>query len=120
MIPDLIGMAVDAMRKHIDRAQREDANAVELAVAYLDAAQGGVEGLGQTAQRLHNAAASFDPASPGAEATAQELLQRVGDYLHTNVLTTELDGVINGLKRDQRTTRSKPRLALAKHKRKST
>jgi hypothetical protein len=98
LLEDLIA-AVGEMRTYIERAQRQDANAVERAVAYLDAAQAGIEALGQTAQRLHNAATNFDPAGSRAEDNAQDLLARVTEYLHTNVLTAELDGIERGLRK---------------------
>lgn len=98
-IPDLIGEVVALMRTYIERVEHREANVVERASAYLDAAAEGIAGLGQTAQRLHSKAATFDPEGATAEEDAQLLIERVHDYLHVNVLTLELDGVIGALGR---------------------
>lgn len=96
-LPDLITPAVEMMREHHQRALQADANAVQRAGAYLDMAQPGIGALGQTAQQLHGAAATFDPSAPDSEARAAEILARTYQYLYVNNITFELDGSIGGL-----------------------
>lgn len=97
-IPDLITPAVEMMREHQRRAQQADADAVQRAGAYPDMARPAIGALGQTAQRLHGAAATFDPSAPDSEARAAEILARTHEYLYVNHITFELDGSIGGLK----------------------
>jgi hypothetical protein len=97
-IPDLISPAIDTMREHHRRARQAEANAVQRAAAYLDAAQAGVAALGQTAQQLHGAAATFEPSAPDSEARAREIRQQTYEYLYVNRITFELDGITAGLK----------------------
>lgn len=97
MLDSLIPAVVDAMQNHVRRAERAEADAVARALAYLDAGQEGVDGLGQVAQRLHIEAENFDPSAPTAEAYVEALRRAVSEYLHMDVLTNEIRGVIAGL-----------------------